>query len=70
MNYSKINYTIKSRNLPIISCTDEHPFYVLRDDKFEWVRAKDLEVADTLVESKMIRNVPTPDAIEYIYYTF
>ena len=62
-------YSITPRNLPKIMCTPEHPFYVLRDNEFKWVMAKDLYMTDVLLEKKMPKNPSPFDAIELEYFT-
>lgn len=39
-------YTLKGLGVPKLYLTSEHPLYVYRDDKFQWVKVKDLNLSD------------------------
>ncbi|MGN1219103.1 MAG: DNA (cytosine-5-)-methyltransferase [Phocaeicola sp.] len=41
-------YHIKGAGVSDLRITDEHPLYVLRNGKFEWVKVKDLKTTDML----------------------
>ena len=41
-------YHIKGTGVSDLRITDEHPLYVLRNGKFEWVKVKDLKTTDML----------------------
>lgn len=59
--YSGNLFTIKTSGNRSISCTEEHPFMVLRGKDFKWVHAQDIVNTDMLVEA-------IPDTEEVDFY--
>ena len=49
--YSGKLYKVKPRNGKEITCTENHPFWVMRGAQYEWVLAKNLLKSDVLLES-------------------
>lgn len=39
-------YKLKGLGVPELYLTEEHPLYVFRDNKFQWVKVKDLKLTD------------------------
>ena len=51
-----------------LQITDEHPVYVLRNNEFMWVKAKDLSLSDRLVFNKNTKteNIDIPDNVLWL----
>lgn len=60
--------TIKSKGKEPIVCTEDHPFYVLRDSRYEWVEAKDIKDTDYLLQKKPV-DLDVVDNLEIEYIT-
>ncbi|MEK6868354.1 MAG: DegT/DnrJ/EryC1/StrS family aminotransferase, partial [Nanoarchaeota archaeon] len=67
--YSGQMYHIKAGNAKRISVTSDHPFYIIRDGKFQWVNSNALIFGDYLLESIPHKDVPTPKGFCYSYNT-
>jgi chromosome partitioning protein len=61
-------YKIKSNKGKIIKTTPEHPFLVLRDDKLNWIKAKNLKIGDFIAAPRQINFTSSPQKINLIPY--
>ena len=50
VEYKIPRYTIELQSGKKVTVTEEHPFYCKRNNKFVWVKAKNLKEKDVLVE--------------------
>lgn len=60
--------TIRSKGKEPIVCTDDHPFYVLRDSGYSWVEAKDLKDTDHLLQKRPV-DLDIIDSLDTEYTT-
>lgn len=50
-NYTGDLYTIRAKGQRRIECTADHPFYIMRDDSYQWITAKDVKEGDYFLQS-------------------
>ena len=61
--------TIKAGNAKKIRVTENHPFFILRDNKYQWVESQDLTNGDYLLESLPQEENHAPDEFYFEYET-
>ena len=52
-------YTIRVLGYPELKLTAEHPLYVLRDGRIEWVKVKELRTSDKVCFNVNTKSIPT-----------
>lgn len=60
-------YTLKGLGVPQLYLTKEHPLYVYRDNKFQWVKVKDLKLTDKFTFNVNQNSIDTEYSKEYLW---